>query len=44
MNNLGKLYETGKGAHKNYSHAVEFYLKAAEQNHADAQTNLGTSH
>ena len=38
---LGWMYENGKGVDQNDSTAVEWYRKAAEQGHADAQYNLG---
>ncbi len=38
---LGWMYEFGKGVNKNYLAAEEWYRKAAEQGHADAQRNLG---
>ena len=40
LNNLGRLYEDGKGVTKDENMALDFYLKAAEKKHLDAQTNL----
>ncbi|MBO4512570.1 MAG: sel1 repeat family protein [Victivallales bacterium] len=44
QNNLGELYEFGKGVAQNYGEATKWYLKAAEQGYADAQFNLGACH
>lgn len=38
---LGEMYELGKGIKQNYKLATEWYLKAAEQNNVSAQYNLG---
>ncbi len=38
---LGLMYQYGYGVDKNYSTAVEWYRKAAEQGHAGAQYYLG---
>ena len=35
------MYEKGDGVEESYEKAVEWYLKAAEQELADAQCNLG---
>jgi len=37
---LGRMYHFGLGVGKNDSSAVEWYRKAAEQGHADAQFSL----
>ncbi len=41
QNNLGYMYEYGKGVEKDYQQAVTWYRKAAEQGNASAQYNLG---
>ena len=42
LNNLGRIYESGvKGFERSLNLAAQFYYRAAEQNHLDAQTNLG---
>ncbi len=38
---LGWMYHYGRGVDKNDSTALKWYRKAAEQGHADAQSNLG---
>jgi TPR repeat protein len=38
---LGWYYDTGHGAPQDYTEAVHWYRKAAEQGWADAQFNLG---
>ena len=35
------MYSNGQGVEQDYKKAVEWYRKAAEQGHADAQNNLG---
>jgi len=35
------MYYYGRGDDDNYSKAVEWHRKAAEQGHADAQNHLG---
>lgn len=40
QNNLGVLYNTGKGIPQNYAEAAHWYLLAAERGHPDAQTNI----
>ena len=35
------MYANGKGVSKNYSKAIEFYTKAADQGFANAQFELG---
>jgi len=35
------LYQSGQGVPQDYKTAVKWYTLAAEQGHADAQTNLG---
>jgi len=40
--NLGNLYSKGEGGiHQNYTKALEWYLKAANQGYANAQSSLG---
>lgn len=41
---LGKAYWHGNGVEKNQVKAVEYYTRAAEQNHADALAGLGAAH
>lgn len=41
QNNLGVMYEFGKGVHQDDQKAVEWYTKAAGQGYAAAQYNLG---
>ncbi len=41
QNYLGAMYRKGEGVSQNYTKAVEWYRKAAEQGYARAQTNLG---
>ena len=38
---LGEMYEDGQGVDQNYSTAVKWFRKAAEQGYADAQSSLG---
>jgi len=38
------MYDLGEGVPQNASTAAEWYRKAAEQGHADAQYNLGVSY
>jgi len=42
--NLGWMYQTGKGVEKDLKKAVEWYLKAAKQDHVIAKNNLGVMH
>ena len=35
------MYEHGKGVDQNYSNAVEWYRRAAEQGHACSQYHIG---
>ncbi len=42
--NVAWMLQTGKGMPKNLNKAVEWYLKAAKQDHAIAQNNLGVMH
>ena len=42
MYNVGNCYRYGYGIVKNYSEAVKWYRKAAEQGNAKAQYNLGS--
>ena len=39
---MGFLYEHGKGVHRDYSRALEYYRAAADQGHATAANNLAT--
>ena len=41
QNNLGVMYENGKGVPQNIAEAVKWYRLAAEQGHGGAQNNLG---
>jgi uncharacterized protein len=41
QNNLGSMYDNGRGVLKDYQEAVRWYKKAAEQGDAFAQNNLG---
>ena len=41
QNNLGWMYERGRGLTHDYAEAVKWYRKAAEQGYAKAQYNLG---
>ena len=41
QNNLGLMYQNGRGVEQSYEKAAEWYLKAAEQGLADAQYKLG---
>jgi TonB family protein len=41
QNNLGVLYENGKGVPKDINEALKWYRLAAEQGYAGAQNNLG---
>ncbi|KAF9343093.1 hypothetical protein BGX26_006274, partial [Mortierella sp. AD094] len=40
LNNLGEMYQYGKGVPQDYSKAMEWYLKAAKQGHASAQYKI----
>lgn len=42
QDHLGYLYERGVGVPQNYSEAVAWYRKTAEQGYAIAENNLGT--
>lgn len=42
QNNLGTIYEKGKGVAEDYAEAAKWYLLAANQGDATAQFNLGT--
>ena len=35
------MYQNGKGVQQDDAEAIRWYLKAAQQGHADAQNNLG---
>ena len=41
QNNLGVMYDSGKGVPQSYQEAVKWYRLAAEQGNANAQNNLG---
>jgi TPR repeat protein len=41
QNNIGYLYEQGRGVKQSYARAIEWYKKAAEQDLAEAHHNLG---
>ena len=41
QNNLGVMYEEGRGVAQDYAEALRWYHKAAQQGNADAQHNLG---
>ena len=41
QNNLGLIYETGRGVLQNYQKAAKWYKKAAEQGNPKPQNNLG---
>ena len=41
QNNLGVMYDNGRGVPQDDKTAAEWYTRAAEQGHATAQTNLG---
>ena len=41
QNNLGVMYETGRGVIQDHKEAVKWYRLAAEQGYARAQDNLG---
>ena len=41
QNNLGFMYDNGRGVPKDYAEAAKWYPKAAEQGHAKAQSGLG---
>lgn len=38
---IGWFYETGRGVLQDYGRAVEWYLKAAEDQHEGAQFHIG---
>ena len=40
-NRMGYMYQYGQGVEKDYSEAVKWYKKAADQGYAGAQCNLG---
>jgi TPR repeat protein len=41
QNNLGAMYDIGRGVPQDYAQAVSWYRKAADQGDAYAQNNLG---
>lgn len=42
QNDVGHMYETGRGVPQNYAEAANWYRLAADQGNAEAQNNLGT--
>ena len=42
QNDVGHIYETGRGVAQNYAEAARWYRLAADQGNAEAQNNLGT--
>jgi TPR repeat protein len=42
QNDVGHMYETGRGVAQNYAEAAQWYRLAADQGNAEAQNNLGT--
>ena len=42
QNDVGHIYETGRGVAQNYAEAATWYRLAADQGNAKAQNNLGT--
>ena len=42
QNDVGHMYETGRGVAQNYAEAAKWYRLAADQGNAEAQNNLGT--
>ena len=42
QNDVGHMYETGRGVAQNYAEAANWYRLAADQGNATAQNNLGT--
>ena len=38
------MYDNGRGVRQDYVEAVQWYRKAAEQGHAQAQDNLGEAY
>ena len=44
QNNLGVMYNEGKGVEQDFKEAVKWYRKAADQGDATAQYNLGVMH
>ncbi len=41
QNNLGAMFEAGKGVPQDHAEAVRWYRRAADQGNAEAQNNLG---
>lgn len=41
QNDVGHMYETGRGVAQNYGEAAKWYRLAADQGNAEAQNNLG---
>ncbi len=44
QNNIGVMYDKGKGVARDYTQAVMWYRKAADQGYAGAQSNLGNKY
>jgi hypothetical protein len=44
QNNVGVCYANSAGVSQDHNKAAEWYLKAAEQGHADAQVNIGNAY
>lgn len=42
QNDVGHMYETGRGVQQNYAEAARWYRLAADQGNAEAQNNLGS--
>src|SRR5260370_15179992 len=42
QNNLGAMYESGRGVPQSYTEAIRWYRLAADQGDATAQNNLGS--
>src|SRR6266480_1663893 len=42
QNNLGAMYESGRGVPQSYTEAIRWYRLAADQGYANAQNNLGS--
>lgn len=44
QNNIGVMYDKGKGVARDYAQAVMWFRKAADQGYAGAQNNLGNKY
>lgn len=44
QNNVGMIYDTGKGVPKDEARAVDWYRRAAEKGHGESQNNLGAKY